>query len=149
MRFLNLMFKNLMKSNMAKPEVHNLPTQFSENFRLFRDVYFSVYYIFIYFFLLFINVFSFLNGLEAIGSFIAFLSSKVCTKNISRALTEWANQSLFLSKASDSFNPLSLNSDQHQFSPNNIHRLSSATSMRINQMITKRKISDLLSISPN
>ena len=46
-------------------------------------------------------------------------------------------------------NPLSPNSDQHQFSPNNIHRLSSATSMRINQMITNRKISDLLSISPN
>ena len=37
------------------------------------------------------------------------------------------------------FNPLSSNSDQHQFSPNNIYRLSSATSMRINQMITKRK----------
>ena len=46
-------------------------------------------------------------------------------------------------------NPLSPNSDQHQFSPNNIHTLSSVTSMRINQMITKRKISDLLSISPN
>ena len=29
-------------------------------------------------------------------------------------------------------NPVSPNSDQHQFSPNNIHRLSSATSMRIN-----------------
>ena len=48
-----------------------------------------------------------------------------------------------------SVNPISPNGDQHQFSPNNIHRLSSATSMRINQMITKRKISDLLSISPN
>ena len=47
------------------------------------------------------------------------------------------------------FNPLSPNSDQHQFSPNNIHRLSSAISMRINQMITRRKISDFLSISPN
>ena len=46
-------------------------------------------------------------------------------------------------------NPLSPNSDQHQFSPNNIHRLSSAISMRINQMITRRKISDFLSISPN
>ena len=33
-----------------------------------------------------------------------FLSGKVCTKSISRALTEWANQSLFLSKASDYFN---------------------------------------------
>ena len=42
-----------------------------------------------------------------------------------------------------------ISSDQHQFSPNNIHRLSSATSIRINQMIRKRKISDLLSISPN
>ena len=42
-----------------------------------------------------------------------------------------------------------VNNDQHQFPPNNIHRLSSATSMRINKMITKRKISDLLSISPN
>ena len=46
-------------------------------------------------------------------------------------------------------NPLSPNGDQHQFSPNNIHRSSSATSMRINQMITKRGFSDLLSISPN
>ena len=51
--------------------------------------------------------------------------------------------------AQNMINPLSPNSDQHQFSPNGIHRLSSATSMRINQMITKRKISDLLSISPN
>ena len=42
-----------------------------------------------------------------------------------------------------------ISSDQHQFSPNNIHRLSSATSMRINQMITKRKTSDLLSVSSN
>ena len=47
------------------------------------------------------------------------------------------------------FDPLSPNSDQHQFSPNNIHGLSSVTSMRINKMITERKISDLLSISPN
>ena len=54
-----------------------------------------------------------------------------------------------LLKQHDLLNPLSSNSDRHQFSPNNIHRLSSATSMRINQMITKRKISDLLSISPN
>ena len=47
------------------------------------------------------------------------------------------------------FNPLSPNSDQHQFSPNNIHTLSTDKAMRINQMITKRKISNLLSISPN
>ena len=48
-----------------------------------------------------------------------------------------------------SLNPLSPNSDQHQFSPNDIHRLSRAKFMRINKMITKRKIFDLLSNSLN
>ena len=33
-------------------------------------------------------------------------------------------------------NPLSPNSDQHQFSPNNIHTLSRDWVMRINKMIT-------------
>ena len=47
------------------------------------------------------------------------------------------------------FNPLSPNNDQHQFSPNNIHRLSRAKSMRINELITKRSIFDLLSNSLN
>ena len=42
------------------------------------------------------------------------------------------------------FNPFSPNSAQDQFSPNDIHRLSWAKSMRINKMITKRKIFDLL-----
>ena len=42
-----------------------------------------------------------------------------------------------------------LNSDQHQFSPNDIHRLSRAKSMRITKMITKRKLFDLLSNSLN
>ena len=42
------------------------------------------------------------------------------------------------------YNPLSPNSAQDQFSPNDIHRLSWAKSMRINKMITKRKIFDLL-----
>ena len=46
---------------------------------------------------------------------------------------------LLLNPAHSSLNPLSPNSNQHQFSPNNIHRLSSATPMRINQMITKGK----------
>ena len=41
-------------------------------------------------------------------------------------------------------NPLSPNSDQHQFSPNNIHMLSREMVMRINQMITKEKMHDLL-----
>ena len=44
---------------------------------------------------------------------------------------------------------LSPNSDQHQFSPNKIHRLSRAKSMRINKMITKRKVFDLKSNSLN
>ena len=37
-------------------------------------------------------------------------------------------------------NPLSPNSDQHQFSPNNIHTLSQDKVMRINKMITQEKI---------
>ena len=37
-------------------------------------------------------------------------------------------------------NPLSPNSDQHQFSPNNIHTLSREMVMRINQMTTKEKM---------
>ena len=45
--------------------------------------------------------------------------------------------------------PLSPNSAQNQFSPNDIHRLSWAKSMRINKMITKRKIFDLLPNSLN
>ena len=39
-----------------------------------------------------------------------------------------------------SFNPLSPNSDQHQFSPNNIYTLSRNKVMRINDMITTEKM---------
>ena len=46
-------------------------------------------------------------------------------------------------------NPLGPTSDHHQFSPNDIHRLSRAKFMRINKMIIKRKIFDLLSDSLN
>ena len=46
---------------------------------------------------------------------------------------------------SSEINPLSPNSDQHQFSPNDIHRLS----MRFNKLITKRSIFDLSSNSLN
>ena len=46
-------------------------------------------------------------------------------------------------------NPLSPNSDQHQFSPNNIHMLSREMVMRIYQMITKEKMHDLLLNSLN
>ena len=46
-------------------------------------------------------------------------------------------------------NPLCPNSVQNQFSPNDIHRLSRAKSTRINKMILKRKIFDLLSNSLN
>ena len=48
-----------------------------------------------------------------------------------------------------SINPLSPNGAQNQFSPNDIHRLSWAESMRINKMITKRKIFDILPNSLN
>ena len=37
-------------------------------------------------------------------------------------------------------NPLSPNSDQQQFSPNNVHTLSRDKVMRINKMITKEKM---------
>ena len=39
-----------------------------------------------------------------------------------------------------SVNPLSPNSDQHQFSPKDIHRLSREMVMRINKMINKEKM---------
>ena len=45
-------------------------------------------------------------------------------------------QTLFLNSI---INPLSPNSDQHQFSPNNIHMLPREMVTRINQMITKKK----------
>ena len=48
-----------------------------------------------------------------------------------------------------SLNPLSPNSDQNQFSPNKIHRLSRAKSMRMNKMITKAKVFDLNSNTLN
>ena len=38
--------------------------------------------------------------------------------------------------ACNTFNPLSPNSDQHQFSPNNIHTRSRDKVMRINEIIT-------------
>ena len=38
------------------------------------------------------------------------------------------------------FNPLSPNSDQHQFSPDNIHMLSREMVTRVNQIITKEKM---------
>ena len=38
------------------------------------------------------------------------------------------------------FNPLSPNSDQRQFSPNNIHMLPREMIMRVNKMITKEKM---------
>ena len=37
-------------------------------------------------------------------------------------------------------NPLSPNSDQQQFSPNNIHMLAREIVMRVNTMITKEKM---------
>ena len=41
---------------------------------------------------------------------------------------------------SETFNPLSPNCDQGQFSPNDIHTLSRDKVMRINEMITKEKM---------
>ena len=44
-----------------------------------------------------------------------------------------------LSSRGQQFNPLSPDSDQHQFSPNNIHMLPREMIMRVNKMITKKK----------
>ena len=41
-----------------------------------------------------------------------------------RPVVTWRNVGSFLMLTRHSFNPLSPNSDQHQFSPNNIHTLS-------------------------
>ena len=66
-------------------------------------MFFSLLDIYI-FFLLLTNFFHFFEWPRSQWIIYYFLSGKVCTKSISRALTEWANQSLFLSKASDYFN---------------------------------------------
>ena len=47
----------------------------------------------------------------------------------------------------ETFNPLSPNSDQHQFSPNNIHRLSSATSMIFYQFLPTNSVRKSIEIS--
>ena len=41
-------------------------------------------------------------------------------------------------------NPLSPDSDQHQFSPNNIHMLPREMIMRVNKMVTKDPLSNSL-----
>ena len=47
---------------------------------------------------------------------------------------------LCIKPLSPSINPSSPNSDQHQFSPNNIHMLPREMVMRVNEMITKEKM---------
>ena len=45
-----------------------------------------------------------------------------------------------LSSRGQQFNPLSANSDQHQFSPNNIHMLPRKIIIRVNKMFPKGKM---------
>ena len=56
------------------------------------------------------------------------ISTGTCTAN-------WLSISVVAS-----INPLSPNSDEDQFSPNDIHTLSRYKVMRINEMITKEKM---------
>ena len=50
------------------------------------------------------------------------------------------NKSPYIFSKFNPLNPLSPNSDQHQFSPNNIHMLPREMIMRVNKMITKEKM---------
>ena len=62
---------------------------------------------------------------------------------LERTHLNFSNKLFLKKKASTNrliINPLSLNSDQHQFSPDNIRPLSRDTVMRINKMITKEKM---------
>ena len=52
-----------------------------------------------------------------------------------QSLPQWTDE-----ETVSSLNPLSPNSDQHQFSPKDIHRLSREIVMRINKIITKEKM---------
>ena len=66
--------------------------------------------------------------------------------------TAWGPSLIYLSQSGvpwERVNPLSPNSDQHQFSPNNIHMLPREMVIRINKVITKEKSFDLLSKSLN
>ena len=59
-------------------------------------------------------------------------------------LSQWFNLTIenrnFIVSLFDVFNPLSPNSDQQRFSPNNIHTLSRDKVLRINKMIIIGKI---------
>ena len=52
----------------------------------------------------------------------------------------FATRTVLILEWSTTFNPLSPNGDQHQFSPNNIHMLPRDKDVRINNMITKEKM---------
>ena len=74
---------------------------------------------------------------SCLGSLKGILDLFVCTSQLNNTIVVFILLCLLLCL---SVNPLSPNSDQHQFSPNDIHRLSKATSMRINQMITEKNL---------
>ena len=61
----------------------------------------------------------------------------------------FSSEGISVNNSRPSINPLCPNSVQNQFSPNDNHRLSRAKSTRIDKMILKRKIFDLLSNSLN
>ena len=57
----------------------------------------------------------------------------------------WVSHSIYQywdkpNERNEQINPLSPDSDQHQFSPNNIHMLPREMIMRVNKMITKEKM---------
>ena len=62
---------------------------------------------------------------------------------------EWQSRVLVCRGVTENIKPLSPDSDQHQYSPNNIHMLPREIVMRVNKMITKEKCLDLLPNSLN
>ena len=56
---------------------------------------------------------------------------------------EWHSRVLVCRGVTKNIKPLSPDSDQHQYSPNNIHMLPREIVMRVNKMITFTKFSQL------
>ena len=78
--------------------------------------------------------------------FLSYTNPPCCQSSF---LSADEKRKLCLNRVESCFNPLSPNSDQHQFSPNNILILSTDKAMRINKIIATEKCLDHLINSRN